>query len=161
MSSHFVLMKTKDEGLHFRQHFDAAMEKFLTNYKGPPSKKCKTDDEVHQRKQEYDRSVLLICIICICLLWAQNWFNKILCYLILYENFSFTGLQCLNGQNMIQYHVTNGVGKICRMYERIGTFITGYRTFKIESIRSHNMSNGHTKAITRMMTITVTTTQIR
>ena len=31
MSSHFVLMKTKDEGLHFRQHFDAAMEKFLTN----------------------------------------------------------------------------------------------------------------------------------
>jgi hypothetical protein len=24
----FFLMKTKDEGLHFRQHFDAAMEKF-------------------------------------------------------------------------------------------------------------------------------------
>ena len=51
-----------------------------------------------------------------------------------------------------------GVGKICRMYERIGTFITGCRTFKIESIRSHNMSNGHTKTITRMMIITVTTT---
>ena len=33
------------------------MEKFLTNYKGPPSKKCKTDEEVHQRKQEFDRSV--------------------------------------------------------------------------------------------------------
>ena len=31
------------------------------------------------------------------------------------------------------------------MYERIGTFITGCRTFKIESIQSHNMSNGHTK----------------
>ena len=44
------------------------------------------------------------------------------------------------------------------MYERIGTFITGCRTFKIESIRSHNMSNGHTKTITRMMIITVTTT---
>jgi hypothetical protein len=58
----------------------------------------------------------------------------------------------------LEYHVTNGVGKICRMYERIGTFITGCRTFKIESIRSHNMSNGHTKTITRMMTITVTTT---
>jgi len=57
----------------------------------------------------------------------------------------------------LEYHVTNGVCKICRMYERIGTFITGCRTFKIESIRSH-MSNGHTKTITRMMTITVTTT---
>ena len=34
----------------------------------------------------------------------------------------------------------------------------GCRTFKIESIRSHNMSNGHTKTITRMMTITVTAT---
>jgi hypothetical protein len=33
------------------------MEKFLTNYKGPASKKCKTDEEVHQRKQEFDRSV--------------------------------------------------------------------------------------------------------
>ena len=58
----------------------------------------------------------------------------------------------------LEYHVTNGVCKICRMYERIGTFITGCRTFKIESIRSHNMSNGHTKTITRMMIITVTTT---
>ena len=49
----------------------------------------------------------------------------------------------------LEYHVTNGVGKmyckICRKYERIGTFITGCRTFKIESIRSHNMSNDHTK----------------
>ena len=52
-----VLMKTKDEGLHFWQHFDAAMEKFQTNYKGPPSKKCKTDEEVRQWKQEYDRSI--------------------------------------------------------------------------------------------------------
>jgi len=122
-------MKTKDEGLHFRQHFDAAMEKFLTNYKGPPSKKCKTDEEVRQRKQEYDRSIRI---------WEfqPHW-------LTMFE--------------WLEYHVTNGVGKICRMYERIGTFITGCRTFKIESIRSH-MSNGHTKTITRMMTITVTTT---
>ena len=65
-------MKTKDEGLHFRQHYDEAMEKFLTNYKGPPSKKCKTDEEVRQRK--------------------QNMID-----LFVYENFSLTGLQCLNG----------------------------------------------------------------
>jgi hypothetical protein len=123
-------MKTKDEGLHFRQHFDEAMEKFLTNYKGPPSKKCKTDEEVCQRKQEYDRSVRIRE-------FQPHW-------LTMFE--------------WLEYHVTNGVGKICRMYERIGTFITGCRTFKIESIRSHNMSNGHTKTITRMMTITVTTT---
>ena len=122
-------MKTKDEGLHFRQHFDEAMEKFLTNYKGPLSKKCKTDEEVRQRKQEYDRSVRI------------REFQP----------------HCLTMLEWLEYHVTNGVGKICKMYERIGTFITGYRTFKIESIRSHNMSNGHTKTITRMMTITVTT----
>jgi hypothetical protein len=44
-------VKTKDDGLHFRQHFDAVMEKFLTNYKGPPSKKCKTDEEVRIRQR--------------------------------------------------------------------------------------------------------------
>jgi hypothetical protein len=132
MSSHFFLMKTKDEGLHFRQHFDAAMEKFLTNYKGPSSKKCKTDEEVCQRKQEYDRSVRI------------REFQPHSDWLTMFE--------------WLDYHVTNGVGKICRMHERIGTFISGCRTFKIESIRSHNMSNGHTKTITRMMTITVTTT---
>jgi hypothetical protein len=130
MSSHFVLKKTKDEGLHFRQHFDAAMEKFLTNYKGPPSKKCKTNEGVCQWKQEYDGSVRIRE-------FQPRW-------LTMFE--------------WLEYHVTNGVCKICRMYERIGTFITGCRTFKIESIRSHNMSNGHTKTITRMMTITVTTT---
>ena len=58
----------------------------------------------------------------------------------------------------LEYHEINVVGKICRMYECIGTFVSGCRTFKIESIRSHNMSNGYTKTITRMMTITVTTT---
>ena len=120
-------MKTKDEGLHFRQHFDAVMEKFLTNYKGPPSKKCKTDEEVRQRKQKYDRSVRI-------LEFQPHWLKMF---------------------EWLEYHVTNGVGKICKMYERIGTFINGCRTFKIESIRSHNMSNGHTKTITRMMTITV------
>jgi hypothetical protein len=130
MSSHFVLKKTKDEGLHFRQHFDTAMEKFLTNYKGPPSKKCKTDEEACQRKQEYDRFVRIQE-------FQPHW-------LTMFE--------------WLEYLVTNGVCKICRMYERIGTFITGCRTFKIESIRSHNMSNGYTKTITRMMTITVTTT---
>ena len=123
-------MKTKVEGLHFWQHFDTAMEKFLTNYKGPPSKKCKTDEEVRQRKQEYDGSIRIRE-------FQPHW-------LTMFE--------------WLEYHVTNGVGKICRMYERIGTFITECRTFKIESIRSHNMSNGHTKTITRMKTITVTTT---
>ena len=102
------------------------MEKFLTNYKGPPSKKCKTDEEVHQRKQEYDRSV---CI----REFQPHWFKMF---------------------EWLEYHVTNGVGKmyckICRKYEHIGTFINGCRTFKIESIRSDNMSNGLTKTTLRM-----------
>ena len=76
--------------------------------------------------------------------------------LFVYENFSLS--DWLTMFEWLDYHVTNGVGKICRMHERIGTCISGCRTFKIESIRSHNMSNGHTKTITRMMTITVTTT---
>jgi hypothetical protein len=105
-----IKKKKCDERLHFRQHFDAAMEKFLTNYKGPPSKKCKTDEEVRQRKQEYDRSIRIRE-------FQPQW-------LTMFE--------------WLEYHITNGVCKICRMYECIGTFITGCRTFKIESIRSHN-----------------------
>ena len=30
-----------------------------------------------------------------------------------YENFSLTGLKCLNGLEYKMYHVTNGVGKMC------------------------------------------------
>jgi hypothetical protein len=60
------------------------MEKFLTNYKGPPSKKCKTDEEVHQRKQEYDRSV---CI----REFQPHWFKMF---------------------EWLEYHVTNGVVQI-------------------------------------------------
>ena len=97
------------------------MEKFLTNYKGPPSKKCKTDEEVRQRKQKYDRSVRI-------LEFQPHWLKMF---------------------EWLEYHVTNGVGKmyckICRKYEHIGTFITGCRTFNIESILSHNMSNGTQK----------------
>ena len=52
-----LIKKKYDERWHFWQYFDATIEKFLTNYKGPPSKKCKTDEEVCQRKQEYDRSI--------------------------------------------------------------------------------------------------------
>jgi hypothetical protein len=117
----------------------------LTNYKGPPSKKCKTDEEVCQQKQEYDRTVRI---------WEfqPHWLKMF---------------------EWLEYHVTNGVGKmyckICRKYERIETFITECRTFKIESIRSYNMSNRHVTiwtrmqmviitTITRMITITVTTT---
>ena len=51
-------------------------------------------------------------------------------------------LTCLNGKN-----ITQSRNKWCwqnvlqNLYERIGIFITGCSTFKIESIRSH-MSNG-------------------
>jgi len=76
---------------------------------------------VCQRKQEYDRSVRIRE-------FHPHWLKMF---------------------EWLEYHVTNGVGKmyckICRKYERIGTFITGCRTCKNESIRSHNMSNGHTK----------------
>ena len=98
--------------------------------KGHFLKSVKMDEEVCQWKQEYDRPVRIRE-------FQPHW-------LTMFE--------------WLEYHVTNGVCKICRMYERIWTFITRCRTFKIESIRSHNMSNGHTKTITRMMTITVTTT---
>ena len=96
--------------------------------------------------------------------------NKNLIDPFVYENFSLTGLKCLNGKN-----ITQSRNKWCwqnvlqNLYERIGTFITGCSTFKIESIQSYNMSNCHVTiwtrmqmvmmtTITRMITITVTTT---
>jgi putative component of membrane protein insertase Oxa1/YidC/SpoIIIJ protein YidD len=71
--------------------------------------------------------------------------NKNLIDPFVYENFSLTGLKCLNDKN-----ITQSRNKWCwqnvlqNLYERIGTFITGCSTFKIESIRSHTL-NGHTK----------------
>ena len=69
------------------------MEKFLTNYTGPSTKKRKTDEEVKQRKQEYDRTVRVRE-------FKSHWLK-------LFE--------------WLEYHVTNSKGrmycKICRKYE--------------------------------------------
>ena len=91
------------------------MEKYLKNYVGPPPKKPKTEEEILQRKQDYDRNIRVRE-------FQQHWLK-------LFE--------------WLEYHVSNGVGKmyckICGKYERIGTFIIGCRTFKLESIRAHDV----------------------
>jgi hypothetical protein len=68
-------MKTKDEDLHFRQHFDVAMEKFLTNYTGHLLKSVK------RMKR--------------CANGNKNMIDP-----FVYENFSLTGLQCLNAYEL-------------------------------------------------------------
>ena len=61
--------------------------------------------------------------------------NKNLIDPFVYKNFSLTGLKCLNCKNIMQsrnkWCWQNVLQNLC---ERIGTFITGCRTFKIESI---------------------------
>lgn len=93
----------------------------LQNYQGPPAKKPKTDEEIKNRKLDYDKNTRV------------REFQP----------------QWLKSFDRLEYHVVNGEGKmfckICRKYESIGTFVSGSKTFKLESIKAHNSSNSHTK----------------
>lgn len=97
------------------------MDKYLQNYQGPPAKKPKTDEEIKNRKLDYDKNTRV------------REFQP----------------QWLKSFEWLEYHVVNGEGKmfckICRKYESIGTFVSGSKTFKLESIKAHNSSNSHTK----------------
>ena len=97
------------------------MERFLSNYEGPPSKKGKKAEssskqessknyESTQRKRTFNPS------------WKESF-------------------------PWLEYHVVNREGKmfcfVCKRYDRSGSFCVGSTNFKLEAIKAHARSDSH------------------
>ena len=85
------------------------MERFLANYKPPPSKKVKTSESEQEKSRKYENEK------------RKRAFNPS-------WKTSFAWLE---------YHVMNDEGKmscnICRRYDRSGSFSVGNMNFKLET----------------------------